>query len=111
MESGCIEDEEFSAPSPKRKRLSGAATYGSKFKKDWAAEFPCVQEGREDPMYSFYCLVCKKDVSCRHQGIADVRRHVGSRSHTSMVTSVSTSNRLTNMGFVPVGSEVAKKVS
>ena len=99
-----------SPPSPKRTKLAGAATYGTKFKLEWMGEFPFIAEGHQDPVYSFYCQVCKKDVSCRHQGIADVRRHERSKSHSDNVSAAEGSSRLTSMGFVPVGSAIDKQV-
>ena len=69
-----------SPPSSKRFRLSGAATYGIKFNSEWTAQYPFISKGHQDPVYSFYCQVCQKNFSCRHQGIADVRRHSKSGS-------------------------------
>ena len=90
--------------SPKRIRLSiaGAATYGTKFKETWMNEFPFVTEGHQDPMYNFHCKICKKDISCRHQGIADVRRHERSKSHIDNVAAVKTTSCLKSLGFVTV---------
>ena len=96
-----------SPPSPKRTKLAEAATYGTKFKLEWMVEFSFIAEGHQNPVYSFYCQV---DVSCRHQGIADVRRHERSKSHSDNVSAAEGSSRLTNMGFVPVGSAIDKQV-
>ena len=98
------------SPPFKRSRLAGAATYGTKFKTDWKAEFPFLTEGHLDPVYNFYCKVCQKDISCRHQGIADVRRHERSKSHADNVSAVRSSSKLTNLGFVSVGSAIDKQV-
>lgn len=94
-------------PSPKRSR---AATYGTKFNLEWNAHFPFISNGHQDPVYSFYCGVCQKDVSCRHQGIADVKRHVKSSSHSCNASIVRTNSSLTSMGFVPVGSAIDTQV-
>ena len=45
-----------SPPSPKRTKLAGAATYGTKFKLEWMGEFPFIAEGHQDPVYSFLIL-------------------------------------------------------
>ena len=79
--STAMEDESSafaSPPSPKRTKLGGAETCGTKFKLEWMDEFPFITKGRRDSVYSFY-WVCKKDVSCPHKGIADVRRHERSK--------------------------------
>jgi len=106
MASGDVE----SPPSPKRSRLSGAASYGTKFTSEWTGLFPFISKGQKDPVYSFYCRVCQKDVSCRHQGIADVRRHAKSGSHTSIASIARSNSSLTSMGFVPVGSAIDTQV-
>ena len=98
------------SPPFKRSKLAGAATYGTKFKPEWKAEFSFLTEGHLDPVYNFYCKICQKDISCRHQGIADVRRHEKSRSHADNVSAVQNSSNLTNLGFVPVGSAIDKQV-
>lgn len=48
--------EPFSPPF-KRTKLTGAATYGTKFKPEWVAEFPFLTEGQLDPVYNFHCKV------------------------------------------------------
>lgn len=98
------------APSPKRSKVAGAAIYGTKFNSEWTAHFPFISNGHQDPVYSFYCGVCQKDVSCHHQGIADVRRHVKSSSHSCNASIVRTNRSLTSMGFVPVGSAIDTQV-
>ena len=98
------EAQEESLPAPKRpKSLSGAAKYGSKFNPDWQSEYPFASPGRVDEVYSFYCSVCIKDVSCSHQGVADLKRHEKSAGHTSKIQAVHSSSRLDRMGFIPVG--------
>ena len=89
---------------------SGAATYRTKFKLEWISEFPFITEGHQDPVYSFFCQVCKKDVGCRHRGIADVRRHERCKSHSDNLSAVQSNSQLTSMGFVPVGSSIDNQV-
>ena len=33
--------------------------------------------------HAFYCVPCKKNVSCKHQGLADVKAHYAGRVHLS----------------------------
>jgi len=57
------------APPPKKvKACTGVATYSTKYNPGWQTDFPFVSCGHHDA-YSFYCNVCKKDVSCWHQGV------------------------------------------
>ena len=99
-----------SSPVLKRSRLTGAATYETKFHASWIKDFPFITEGKKDPVHSFHCQVCHKDVSCSHQGIADVRRHEKSKAHVNSVSAVTRNSRLMDMGFVPVGSAIDKQV-
>ena len=47
-------------PSPPSKRAkTGAATYGTKFKPEWSKNLPFVSKSHADPVYSFYCCVCR----------------------------------------------------
>ncbi len=92
---------ELEPPSAKkRKSVAGAASYGSKYNEEWESEFPFVSRGRGyDKVYSFYCKVCEKDVSCRHQGIADLKRHEKSGGHHSKVVVTRTNSRLEDIGY------------
>lgn len=51
-----------------------------------------------------------KDVSCRHQGVADLKRHEKSAGHASKVQAVQSSSRLERMGFIPVSSALDSQV-
>ena len=51
-----------------------------------------------------------KDVSCSHQGVADLKRHKKSAVHTSKVQAVQSSSRLGRMGFIPVGGTLDSQV-
>ena len=44
--------------------------------------------------YSFYCKVCQRDISCHHQGIADLKRHEKTSSHDIRVRSMQGSSKL-----------------
>ena len=106
------EDREFGTP-PKEKRpraMCGAAVYGTKYNCDWESNFPFISRGKHDKTYSFYCKVCHKDVSCRHQGISDVKRHEKSSNHVTSVKSLEGSSRLDSMGFVPLRSAISTQV-
>lgn len=52
-----MEDESSavtSPPSPKRTKITGAATYGTKFKLERMGEFPFIAEGHKDPFSARY---------------------------------------------------------
>ena len=50
--------------------------------------------------------VCRRDVSCRHQGVADIKRHEKSVSHSNQASGLASTSKLSSMGFLPVGSTV-----
>ena len=95
----------------KRSKLAGAATYGSKFNPDWTRMYPCVSRGHQDNTYSFYCSICEKDVSCHHQGLADVKRHCVNATHIKLAKAKEGTRGLMGMGFVPTGTAVEDQVN
>ncbi len=46
----------------------------------WRKQYPCIEAVKNDA-HSFYCTCCMKKLSCKHMGIADVKRHVQGASH------------------------------
>lgn len=98
------------AAPPTKKSKTGAAVYGTKFNPLWSKEYPFVSRGHDDPVYSFYCNVCKRDVSCHHQGIADIKRHEKCESHSGAASILASTSTLSSLGFVPIGSDVSTQV-
>ena len=82
-ESPVKENEKRKAESPVKeitgKKKKGAGTYDCTFKKDWTKEWSFITAAN-DP-HSFHCVICARDVSCKHQGRADVVRHIKKDSH------------------------------
>ena len=62
------------------KKFHGAAIYDSKYRTIWQKTWPFIQPVTNDP-HSFYCTVCRKSVSCKHQGERDVGRHAATTQH------------------------------
>ena len=62
------------------RKFKGASIYKTKYQKDWQKKWPCITSTKADP-HSFYCTVCWKKVSCAHQGVKDVVRHIASTHH------------------------------
>ena len=46
----------------------------------WQQKWPFVVPVKEN-LYVFQCTVCKKTVSCGHQGESDIIRHIDSAQH------------------------------
>ena len=93
-------------PFPKRVRFCGAFQYKTKFNKDWQRKWPFVLPVPGSP-HSFKCSVCSKTLSCGHQGVADVRDHISTRSHLLLAKGMATQSRLS---FAP-SNQLADKVS
>ena len=89
---------DYSTPPKKAKRsLSGAATYKSRFKKDWTKLHP-VSEVQNSPR-EFRCNICSCVLSCSHQGEADVKRHVEGPIHQKKLKDLKSIKTLNNFGF------------
>ena len=50
-----------------------------KFADSWTKSF-CIGRANEDP-HAFYCIPCKKSVSCVYMGINDVKEHCKGKIH------------------------------
>ena len=62
-------------------------TYGLKNSEITAANNKCA----------FYCVPCKKDVSCGHQGKADVEPHCTSTIHKNMASAIKDKRIISNL--------------
>ena len=80
-----------------KRSLSGAATYKSRFKKDWTKLYPVsqVQNSPEE----FRCNISSCVASCSHQGEADVKRHVEGPIHQKTLKDLKSMKTLNNFGF------------
>ena len=48
--------------------------------KSWTKKWPCIQQVIHDK-HSFYCTLCRREVSCAHQAERDVIQHMKSDKH------------------------------
>ena len=69
--------EKTSGKSTKAK--ADAAKYHCKLKPEWTTVWPFIKKGTTPS--TFWCDICRSQVSCSHQGKADVARHIASTSH------------------------------
>ena len=97
----------YSGQSAKKRKLHGAATYFTKFDPAWKTKFPCVQPVKKDT-FSFLCTVCSKVISCKHQGVKDVKRHIEGLNHCKLAKGA---DRQSTISFRPTSDPVSKKVS
>uniref|UniRef100_A0A1X7TWU2 HAT C-terminal dimerisation domain-containing protein n=1 Tax=Amphimedon queenslandica TaxID=400682 RepID=A0A1X7TWU2_AMPQE len=80
------------------KRWSGAAIYKTKFQESWIKKWPFVQPVKTN-IHQFYCTTCSKNISCGHQGEADIVRHSSSEQHKSNAKSLRANTKL---NFQPI---------
>ncbi len=60
-------------------KYSGSFKYRVSFKEQWTTEYP-VKAVLNDK-FKFHCLPCRKNISCSHQGVGDVKSHCKRPSH------------------------------
>lgn len=58
--------------------------YRSTFKPEWTLKWPYIVRSASGDPHVFFCEICKKTVSCAHQGLRDVTRHLESSGHHKM---------------------------
>ncbi|KAF3842654.1 hypothetical protein F7725_001503, partial [Dissostichus mawsoni] len=76
----------------KCRKNAGAASYGSKFNSQWTKEWPFITPGTTP--FHFWCSICRHELECRHQGRADVIRHINRESHLKKQKIVESSSKM-----------------
>jgi hypothetical protein len=85
----------MSSPVKKQKTTANKKFYKSEYKVEWAREFPI--SAANNNKYAFYCVPCKKNVSCGHQGKADVERHCTTASHRNMASAIKDNRSISDL--------------
>ena len=79
-----------------KKSEKGTGSYDSHYKEEWAESYPIGSiNGNLD---AFYCIPCKKSVSCTHQGLGDVKQHHAGKTHIKNANTIAHSR---NISFKP----------
>uniref|UniRef100_A0A1X7UL81 BED-type domain-containing protein n=1 Tax=Amphimedon queenslandica TaxID=400682 RepID=A0A1X7UL81_AMPQE len=84
------------------KKFGGAAIYNTKFQESWTKKWPFVQPIK-DNSYLFHCTTCCRNISCSHQGEADIVRHSSSEQHKN---NAKTLRANTKLNFQPVNQQL-----
>ncbi|XP_078538685.1 uncharacterized protein LOC144823755 [Lissotriton helveticus] len=87
-ESNCssVESTSQKRQLPSLPKKCGARYYKTKFDMAWIKSGPfkgIIVPIKNDSNF-FRCLICEKNVSCSHQGIYDVKRHVSGKAHRAL---------------------------
>lgn len=89
------------------KKFRGAALYNSKFQSSWLKSWPFVQPVKNDP-HAFHCIVCRKSISCKHQGERDIVRHAATTQHQKNAKALESTSHIK---FVSTTDPLKDKVS
>lgn len=100
-------DNDLQQPTFKRRKFHGAAMYSTKFDPAWKTKFPCVKPVKKDE-FSFLCTVCNKVISCKHQGVKDVKRHIEGLNHSKLAKGA---DRQCTLAFRKSSDPISGKVS
>lgn len=87
------ETDEGGSEEHSKRKFQGSAVYSTKYDRRWNEKYPCIQPVKSDP-YTVLCTTCLKRLSCKHMGIADVRRHVAGVSHERTAKQMQQQSRL-----------------
>ena len=78
---------------PAAKKLKGAGSYDCAYKEEWADSYPVGPVNGSKG--AFYCIPCKKSLSCTHQGLGDVKQHCDGKSHQKNAADIAQSGKIT----------------
>lgn len=90
--AGGDDDDGAEVRVAKKRPLAGAATYRCSFKNEWTVKWPFITVGTTSSYY--WCSLCRQEMSCCHQGIADVQRHIKSKAHQSKEQALQSTSRI-----------------
>ena len=74
------------------KKARGAACYKSKYKEEWSSLYPVDPANGNE--FAFYCIHFKKNVSCAHQGLADVKQHIQGKLHQKIESTIKETHKI-----------------
>ena len=100
-------DSESVGPSAKKKtKFSGSFLYKTKFSEEWKKTWPFVS-AVPGSSHTFRCTVCAKNLSCGHQGVADVKDHIASQSHQKLAKTLGNQPKLSFAPADPLQDKVS----
>ena len=69
--------------------------YKCTHKVEWSKKYP-VTKSNGNP-YAFYCVPCRKSVSCTHQGLSDLTAHCSGKIHKSFERAIKTTQNMSSL--------------
>lgn len=80
-------DETESKAKGKATKYTGSFKYKIRYQNEWTIEWPFIRSAPGKDSF-FTCTVCRKEVSCAHQGKKDVERHIQSSTHGKLAAAL-----------------------
>ena len=99
------ENDSEARPAQKKAKITGTFKYKTKFSNEWKKTWPFVAAVPGNP-HSFRCNVCAKNLSCGHQGAADVKDHIATQNHQKLAKSLATQPKLSFRSANPLEDKV-----
>ena len=76
--------EQTAGPSTRTQSAKKRKTmYKCKYSLQWTKTWPFIV-AQPDDKHSFLCTVCSKRLSCKHQGVHDVKDQINSQMHQTL---------------------------
>ena len=88
-----------------KKSKKGAGLYDSYYKEEWTESYPLGPVNGNTRV--FYCIPCKKSVSCMHQGLDNVKQHCLGKSHMKNTHAIAQSRKIS---FKPAKANDEKQI-
>ena len=93
---------------PAAKKLKGAGSYDCAYKEQLADTYPVGPVNGSKG--AFYCIPCKKSVSCTHQGLGDVKQHCADKTHRKNAAAITQSRKITFTRPVSADKQICAEV-
>lgn len=82
------------SPPRSKKFRTKYAKADQKFKLEYSKTFPnIIEKSKLGDLYAF-CRICQSDVSVRHGGLHDIKKHIGSKKHESISKSFASTSKV-----------------
>ena len=62
------------------------------YKREWENAYPIVEANVNK--YAFYCIACKRNITCHHMALGDVKQHRRTPHHKTMEKSVKNTHKV-----------------
>ena len=82
--------------------LKKRKVYKCTYKVEWSKKYQTISNRNS---YGFYCVPCKKSVSCAHQGLSDLTVHCSGKIHKSCERAIKTTRSMSSLKGFEAGAD------